>query len=110
VAVYVVLYARLLAGVKVAVAPFVVTDPVTAPPLPCNLKVSAVRVEPFIYRENVAETAVLVPTPVAPLDGLAEVTVRVTIVGGGGSEDGVAVVNDAWLPVDVPALLFAAMR
>ena len=105
-----VLYARLLAGVNVAVAPFVVTEPVTSPLSLRSLKVFGVRVEPFMYIENVAVMAVLVPTPVAPLDGLVEATVRVTFVGGGGSEDGVNVVNDDWLPVDVPEELFAAIR
>lgn len=104
-----VLYARLFAGVKVAVAPFVVTEPVTSPLSLRSLKVFAVRVEPFMYIENVAVMAVLVPTPVTPFDGLVEFTVRVNFVGG-GSEDGVDVVNDAWLPVDVPEELFAAIR
>lgn len=71
-------------GVKVALLPFVLTEPAILPP-PLSLKVSVVRVEPFIYREKVAVTTVLVPTPVAPLDGLVEVTVRVTRDGGGGS-------------------------
>ncbi|MDO8743687.1 MAG: hypothetical protein Q7J76_01085 [Candidatus Brocadiaceae bacterium] len=48
-----------------------------------------------------AVTAVFVPTPIAPLGGLVEVT---------NVEDGIKVVNAALLPVDVPALLFAAMR
>lgn len=98
------------AGVKVALLPFVLTEPVTSLPPPLSLKVPVVRVEPFMLSLKEAVTAVLVPTPVAPLDGLVEVTVRVTFVGGGGSEDGVEVVNDAWLPVDVPEELFAAIR
>lgn len=91
-----------------AVAPLVVTEPVTAPLSLCSLKVSVVSVEPFMDIENVAETAALVPTPVAPLDGLIEFTVRVTLVGG--SEEGDDVINDTWLPVDVPLLWFAARR
>jgi hypothetical protein len=66
------------------------------------------RVDPFMLSLNVAVTAAFFPTPVAPLDGLVEVTVRVTFAGG--SEDGVDVVNDASLPVDVPEELFAARR
>lgn len=109
VAVYVVLYASGEDGVKVAVAPFVVTEPATAPLSLCSLKVSVVSVEPFIVREKVAETAVFIPTPVAPLDGLIEFTVKVTLVGGGSEEED-DVVNDTWLPVDVPLLWFAARR
>ena len=103
-------YARKDTGVKVAVSAFVVTEPVTAPPSLCSLKVSGVRVEPFISKEKVAETAVFVPTPVAPLAGLVEVTVRVSLVGVGSPTGAEVVVNDASLPVDVPAPLFAAMR
>jgi len=72
-------------GVKVALLPFVLTEPTILPPPPLSLKVSVVRVEPFIYREKMAVTAVLVPTPVAPLDGLVEVAVRVTRDGGGST-------------------------
>jgi len=100
----------LLAGVKVAVALFVVTEPVTAPPSLCSLKVSGVRVEPFIIKEKVAETTVFVTTPVAPLEGLVEVTVSVSFIGVGSATGAELVLNDASLPVDVPAPLFAAMR
>ena len=94
-----------------AVAPFVVTTPDTAPPPPLSLKVLVVKVDPFISTEKVADTEVLTATPVAPFDGLVEFTVRIAGIGvgsGGGAE--VVVVKDASLPVDVPALLFAAMR
>ena len=93
-----------------AVAPFVVTTPDTAPPPPLSLKVLVVKVDPFISTEKVADTEVLTATPVAPFDGLVEFTVRIAGIGvgsGGGAE---VVLNDASLPVDVPALLFAAMR
>lgn len=86
-----------------AVAPFVVTEPLTSPLSVHSLKVSAVRVEPFMYIENMAVMAVLVPTPVAPLDGLAEDTVRVYFIPPPPPDDAV-VVNDTSLPVDVPAL------
>jgi hypothetical protein len=63
-----------------------------------------------MYSENVAVMAVLVPTPVAPLDGLVEVTVRVALVGVGSETGAEVVLNDASLPVDVPAPVFATMR
>lgn len=75
VAVYVVLYARPDDGVNVALFPFVLTEPFTLLPPPLSLKVSVVKVEPFMLSLNVAVMAVLVPTPVVPLDGLVEVTV-----------------------------------
>ena len=96
-----------------AVAPFVVTTPDTAPPPPLSLKVLVVKVDPFISTEKVADTEVLTATPVAPFDGLVEFTVRIAGIGvgsGGGGGGSEVVVNDASLPVDVPALLFAAMR
>ena len=68
------------------------------------------KVDPFISREKVADTVVLTATPVAPLVGLVEFIVRVALGGGGGGGAEVEVVKDASLPVDVPALLFAAMR
>ena len=93
-----------------AVAPFVVTTPDTAPPPPLSLKVFVVKVDPFISTEKVADTEVLTATPVAPFDGLVEFTVRVAGIGVGGGAPELDVLNDASLPVDVPALLFAAMR
>ena len=90
--------------------PFVLTEPVTLLPPLLSLKVSVVRVEPFMLSLKVAVTTVFVPTPVAPLEGLVEVTVRVTLVGGSTTTGAEVVVNDASLPVDVPAPLFAAMR
>lgn len=75
VAVYVVLYARPDDGVNVALFPLVLTEPFTELPPPLSLKVSVVNVEPFIVSLNVAVTTVPVPTPLAPLDGLVEVTV-----------------------------------
>lgn len=42
--------------------------------------------------ENFAEMAVSTETSVAPLAGVVEVTLRVTFTGG-GSEDGVDVIN-----------------
>jgi hypothetical protein len=98
-------------GVKVAFVRFVLTEPVALLPPLLSLKVSVVRVEPFMLSLKVAVTTVFVPTPVAPLDGLVEVTVRVILVGGGSPPPPeLDVLNDASLPVDVPAALFAAMR
>ena len=93
-----------------AVAPFVVTTPDTAPPPPLSLKVLVFKVDPFISREKVADTVVLTATPVALFDGLVEFIVRVALGGGVGGGAELLVVKDASLPVDVPALLFAAMR
>ena len=110
VAVYVGPFARFADGVNVTVAPFVLTTPLTRLLPSLSVKVSVVTVEPFMNSENVAETVVVTATPVAPFDGLVEFTVRVKGVGvgsGGGAE---VVLNDASLPVDVPAALFAAMR
>ncbi len=70
-----VLYARPDDGVNVALFPLVLTEPFTLLPPPLSLKVSVVRVEPFMVSLNVAVMAVFMPTPVAPLDGLTEVTV-----------------------------------
>ncbi len=75
VAVYVVLYARPDDGVNVALFPFVLTEPFTELPPPFSLKVSVVRVEPFIVSLNEAVTTVFVLTLAAPLEGLWEVTV-----------------------------------
>ena len=60
-------------GVKVAFVRFVLTEPVALLQPLLSLKVSGVRVEPSIYVEKVAVTAVFVPTPVAPLEGFVEV-------------------------------------
>lgn len=104
VAVNSVLYASLPEGVKVAVVPSVDTEPLTSPSPPLSLKVSVVRVEPFIYMENVADT------PVAPLDGLVELMVSFSITPPPPPPEDDDVSKLASLPVDVPALLFAAMR
>ncbi len=111
VAVNSVLYASLPEGIKVALVPSVDTEPLTPPSPPLSLKVSVVRVEPFIYMENVADTIESTDTPVAPLDGLVELTVSfsVTPPPPPPPEDD-DVVKLASLPVDVPTLLFAAMR
>ena len=58
-----------------ALFPLVLTRPLTGSPPPLSLKVSVVRVEPFMVSLNVAVTTVLVPTLEAPLEGLVEVTV-----------------------------------
>jgi hypothetical protein len=78
VTVYLVLYANLLEGVNVALLPLVLTEPLTLLPPPLTLKVSVVRVEPFIVSLKVAVTVVFIDIPVAPLDGLVELTVNVT--------------------------------
>ena len=75
VAVYVVLYARPDDGVNVALFPLVLTEPFTLLPPPLSLKVSVVKVEPFMLSLNVAVTTVFVLTLAAPLEGLWEVTV-----------------------------------
>ena len=98
-------YARPLSGVKVAVSPFVVTKPVTSPLSLRSLKDSIFRVEPFISKEKVAETAVLVPTPVAPLDGLVEVTVRVTLGGGSPPPELGATREAVYEPIAYPSPL-----
>ena len=110
VAVYIVLCARLDDGVNVTVAPSVLTAPLTRLLPSLSVKVSVVTVEPFTNIENVAETVVVTATPIAPFDGLVEVTVSVSFIGVGSSEGAEVVVNDASLPVDVPAPLFATMR
>ena len=45
------------------------------------MKVSVVTVEPFTYMLKVADTAVVTDTPVAPLDGLVELTVSFSFTG-----------------------------
>ncbi len=69
------LYNKFDDGVKVAVAPPVLTEPPTALPPPLTLKVSVVKVEPLMVSLKVAEMAAFTATPVAPLDGLMEETV-----------------------------------
>lgn len=81
VAVYFVPYERLRDGVKVIVAPFVTTEPLTSPFSSDNLKDSVVTVEPFTYILKVADTAVVTDTPVASLDGLVEFTVSFSLTG-----------------------------
>ncbi len=58
-----------------ALFPLVLTEPLTELPPPLSLKVSVVKVEPFMVSLNVAVMAVFMPTLVAPPDGLTEVTV-----------------------------------
>ena len=74
-AVYVVLYTRLEDGVNMALLPLVLTEPLTLPPPPLSLKVSVVRVEPFMVSVKVAEMAVFTATFVPPLDGVVVLTV-----------------------------------
>ena len=69
------LYARPDDGVNVALFPLVLTEPFTLLPPPLSLKVSVVKVEPFMLSLNVAVTTVFVLTLAAPLEGLWEVTV-----------------------------------
>jgi hypothetical protein len=76
VAVYKVLVERTAAGVNVAVFPAYVTVPVTGvAPGPVKVNVAALIVAGFIASLNVAETAVLTATTVAPLAGIVEMTV-----------------------------------
>jgi hypothetical protein len=78
VAVYTVFAARFAAGVNVATEPAgtYVTIPVTAaPPGPVTVKLVAVIVAGFIATLNVALSAWLMGTPVAPLTGTVEITV-----------------------------------
>jgi hypothetical protein len=96
----------LVEGVNVAVAPFVVTTPDTAPPPPLSLKVLVVKVDPFISREKVADTVVLTATPVALFDGLVEFIVRVTGIGVGRGPPPTDMVN-ALLTADVNPVLDA---
>ena len=86
VAVYVVPAASAAVGVSVAVvvAASYETLAATAPPGPASVNDVLVSVAGFIARENVADTAVPVDTPVAPSAGLFAVTVGA----------GVCVVND----------------
>lgn len=83
---------------NVALLPFVLTEPAISLPPPLSLKVSVVKVEPFMLSLNVAVISVAVPMLVAPLDGLTEVTVRVTFGGGSAAAGGDDVANDVSLP------------
>ena len=83
VAVYVALFARLDDGINVTVAPFVLTVPLTRLLPSLSVKVSVLTVDPFTNIENVAETVVVTVTPATPFDGLVEITIRVSGVGGG---------------------------
>jgi hypothetical protein len=79
VAVYKVLVARAAVGVNVAVVPeYVIVPPTAVAPGPVNVNVAALIVAGFIASLNVAETAVLTATAVAPLTG----TVEITVAGG----------------------------
>ena len=79
VAVYVVLAARLLAGVKTAVTPVRVTTPETAV-APCfKVNVVVVIVKGSIASLKVAVIFVLVKTPVAALAGTVRVTVGAVV-------------------------------
>ncbi len=101
VAVYVVLFARLDDGINVTVAPFVLTVPLTRLLPSLSVKVSVVTVEPFTNIENVAETVVVTATPAAPFDGLVEITVRVSGLGGGSGGGAVSELQLVLLPLSV---------
>jgi hypothetical protein len=74
VAVYVVLGARLPAGLKVAVRPTKLTTPATGV-VPCvKVKVAVVIVEEFIASLKNARIALLMATPVAALAGVVKLT------------------------------------
>jgi hypothetical protein len=84
VAVYIVLSARTLEGVKVAVVPAAayVTVPATGVvPGPVNVKVVPLIVAGFIATLKVAVTSVLGHTPLAGLRGVAETTIGALTVG-----------------------------
>ena len=98
VAVYFVPYERLRDGVKVIIAPFVTTEPLTSPFSSLNLKVSVVTVEPFTFILKVADAAVVTDTPVAPLDGLVELMVSFSFTGSPPPPPELDVLNDASLP------------
>ena len=101
VAVYVVLFARLDDGINVTIAPFVLTVPLTRLLPSPSVKVSAVTVEPFTNIENVAETVVVTAAPAAPFDGLVEITVRVSGIGGGSGGGAVSELQFVLLPLSV---------
>ena len=86
VAVYVVPYARFADGVKVAVVPLRVADPVTDEAPALSWKVAVLTF--FTASLNVAVTGVLTETAVAPLTGLVALTV------GGVLSGAAPVVND----------------
>ena len=67
-----------------AVAPSVVTVPVTSLTPSLNLKVSVLKVEPLINMEKVASTNVSIGISVSPSSGLTEVTVNSSVGGGSG--------------------------
>ena len=99
VAVYFVPYERLKDGVKVIVAPFVTSEPLTLPSSPDKVKDSVVTVEPFTDILKVADTAVVTDTPVAPLDGLVELMVSFSFTGSPPPPPPeLDVLNDASLP------------
>ena len=104
VAVYVVLFARLDDGINVTVAPFVLTVPLTRLLPSPSVKVSAVTVEPFTNIENVAETVVVTVTPATPFDGLVEITIRVSGVGGGSGGGADSELQFVLLPMSVQLL------
>ena len=79
VAVYFVPYERAKDGVKVIVAPFVTTEPLTLPSALDKVKDSVVTVKPFTYILKVADAAVVTDTPVASLDGLVELMVSSSV-------------------------------
>jgi hypothetical protein len=81
VAVYKVPLARAVVGVNVAVVPANVTAPITGmAPGPVKVNVAALIVAGFMASLNVAETAVLTGTPVAPIVGTVETTVGAPVV------------------------------
>jgi hypothetical protein len=82
-AVNVVLYARGLDGLNVAVCPESVTVPVTAPAPPLRRKVAVFTDVSATGSENVARTVVAGSTPVAPFGGTIEVTTGPVTSGAG---------------------------
>ena len=81
-------------GVKVALLPLVLREPLTLLPPLVTLNVLEDTVEPLIESLNVAEMVVPVETLVEPLDGLTEFTDM--YVGAGFEGDDV--VNEVSLP------------
>ena len=107
VAVYCVLAVRLAEGVNRAVVPVTLTVPATAAPpdVLTSVKLEPVSVELVIVSENVADTEVLVATPVALFAGDTEDT-------AGGVVSGVAPVVKRQVKLDcnaLPATSFAAV-
>jgi hypothetical protein len=68
-------YAQSLVGVKVAVLPLQLTVPGTTVEPVLTVKVDEVMVAVFIGSLKITETAALIPTPAAPVEGLVEETV-----------------------------------